>query len=53
MDSISYTYEVERRDTCNFHGWVVFECSEYLEEEIFSSELRSEAEAILRDYRGA
>lgn len=43
--SISYTYEIEW-----IRGkWVVFECSDYLKEEIFASELRSEAEAVLRD----
>ena len=46
---VTYSYKIEWiRDR-----WVVFECSEYLEEEIFSSELRSEAEAVLRDHRGA
>lgn len=29
--------------------WVVFECSDYLEEEIFASELHADAEAFLRD----
>jgi len=29
--------------------WVVFECSEYLEEEIFSSTSREEIDAFMRD----
>lgn len=37
MDSISYTYEVERIDTPSFHGWVVWECVEGYMNEIFSS----------------
>jgi hypothetical protein len=42
---ITYSYKIEW-----IRGqWVVFECSDYLEEEIFASELRSEAEAFLHD----
>ena len=49
MESISYTYEVERVDTINFHGWVVFECSECLMDEIFSSSSLDEIKAFMRD----
>ena len=49
MESISYTYKVERMDTRNFHGWVVFECSEGMEEEIFASSSREEVSAFMRD----
>lgn len=49
MKSISYTYKLERMDTRNFHGWVVFECSEGLEEEIFSSTSLDEAKMFMRD----
>ena len=49
MDSISYTYKAERMDTRNFHGWVVFECSEGMEEEIFSSASYEEVKAFMRD----
>ena len=49
MDSISYTYEVKRVDTRNFHGWAVFECSEGMKEEIFSSTSRDEVSAFMKD----
>lgn len=49
MTTISYTYEIERRDNCNFHGWIVLECSEYMEEEIFSTTSLEEAKAFVRD----
>ena len=49
MDSISYTYKLERVDTRNFHGYVVFECSEGMEEEIFSSTSYDEVSAFMRD----
>lgn len=49
MDSISYTYKAERVDTRNFHGWVVFECSEGMEEQIFSSISLDEVKAFMRD----
>lgn len=43
---VTYSYKIEW-----IRGrWVIFECSKYLEEEIFASELRSEAEDVLRDY---
>lgn len=43
--SISYSYKIEW-----LRGrWVVLECSEYLEEELFASELRADAEAFLCD----
>lgn len=49
MENISYTYKVERMDTPNFHGWVVFECTEWMEEEIFSSTSYEEVKAFMRD----
>ena len=49
MDSISYTYKVERMDTRNFHGWVIFECSEGMEEEIFASHSMDEIRAFMAD----
>ena len=49
MESISYTYKIERMDTRNFHGWVVFEGSEGMEEEIFSSASYEEVKAFMRD----
>ena len=47
METISYT--LERRDTPNFHGWVVLECDESWETEIFSSASLEEARAFLND----
>lgn len=47
METISYT--LERRDTSNFHGWVVLECTESWDEEIFSSTSLEEAQAFLND----
>lgn len=49
MDSISYTYKLVRVDTRNFHGYVVFECSESMEEEIFSSTSYDEVSAFMQD----
>ena len=49
MNTISYTYRTERRDTRNFHGWVVFECVDGYEEEIFSSTSLDEVKAFMRD----
>ena len=49
MNSISYTYEVERIDTINFHGWIVFECSAGMKEEIFSSASFPEIQAFMAD----
>ena len=49
MDGITYTYEVERIDTINFHGWVIFECSEGMKEEIFSSDSMDEIRAFMAD----
>ena len=49
MESISYTYEVERVDTINFHGWIILECSEGMKEEIFSSQSMAEIRAFMTD----
>lgn len=49
MNTISYTYRAERMDTRNFHGWIVFECSEGYEEEIFSSTSLDEIKVFMRD----
>jgi hypothetical protein len=52
MDSISYTYKLERRDTRNFHGWGVLECSDGMEEEIFSDTSLDVARAFMHDLIG-
>lgn len=49
MNTISYIYQVERMDTPNFHGWVVFECVDGYEEEIFSSISLNEIKEFMRD----
>ena len=49
MNSISCTYKYERLDTRNFHGWIVFECSESMEEEIFKSTSLDEVKAFMHD----
>ena len=42
---VTYSYKIEW-----IRGrWVVFECSDYLEEEIYACELLAEAEAFLHD----
>ena len=49
MESFSYTYEVERIDTLNFHGWAVFECSPGMKAEIFHSSSLPEIQAFMKD----
>ena len=47
METISYT--LERRDTKNFHGWVILECHDNWDDEIFSSTSLTEAKIFLND----
>jgi len=47
METVSYI--IERRDTPNFHGWIVLECYESWDDEIFSSTSLEEARAFLND----
>lgn len=47
--SIKVTYLLERRDTPNFHGWVIFACSDGLEEEYYANESWAKVRAVLRD----
>ena len=47
METVSYT--LERRDTKNFHGWVILECHDDWDDEIFSSTSLEEARAFLND----
>ena len=51
MSSIefTYTYELERLDTPNFHGWVVFECSEGMKEEYYKDPSIENCRAVMRD----
>ena len=52
MESVKVTYKFERYDCFNFHGWVVWECSDGMEEEYFHSESFDEAIAVFRDLIG-
>lgn len=49
--SIEFTivYELRRHDSVNFHGWIVWECSEGMETEYFSSTSYEEALAVYSD----
>ena len=47
METISYA--LERRDTPNFHGWIILERNEGLDTEIFSSTSLEEARTFLND----
>lgn len=49
MDSIKITYELRRHDSPNFHGWIVWECYEGVENEYFSSTSYEDAYAIFSD----
>jgi len=46
---VTYSYEVRRVDTVNFHGWVVVEISDGMEEDIFASSSLDEVRAFTRD----
>ena len=46
----SYTYTIERKDTKNFHGWLVIESSEGLETVIHSCSSLDEAKAVKAEY---
>lgn len=47
--SIKVTYELRRHDSPNFHGWIIWACSDGMEEEYFSSTSRVEARAVFND----
>ena len=47
METVSYV--IERRDTHNFHGWVVFACYEDWEEEILATTSLKMAKAFLKE----
>jgi hypothetical protein len=49
MDGIKVTYKLERHDSTHFHGWIVWECYDGVEEEYFSSTSFDEANAIFND----
>lgn len=49
MDSIKVTYEIRRHDSPNFHGWIIWECSDYMEEVYYQSTSLEEARAVMRD----
>lgn len=49
MDSIKVTYKLERFDSAHWHGWIVWECSEGMESEYFSSTSYEDAHAVFSD----
>lgn len=52
MESIEVTYKFERYDCFNFHGWVVWECSEGMESVYYQDESFDNAMAVYRDLVG-
>lgn len=49
MNEFTYTYKAVRVDTPNFHGWVVFECVDGYEEEIYSDTVLEHVKAFMND----
>jgi hypothetical protein len=49
MNSIKITYELRRHDSTHFHGWIIWECSDGMESEYFSSKSYEEARAVFLD----
>lgn len=49
MESIEVTYKLERYDCFNFHGWIVWECSDGMESEYFHSESLDDVVAVMHD----
>ena len=49
MDEFTYTYEVERVDTANFHGWIVLECSIGMKETIYRDTNLDNIKAFMHD----
>lgn len=49
MDCIEVTYELRRHDSSHFHGWIVWECSDYMESVYYQSESLEDCRAIMRD----
>lgn len=47
--SIKVTYELRRHDSTHFHGWIVWACSDGMEEVYFSSNSLAEARAVFND----
>ena len=43
------TYKLTRHDSRNFHGWIIWECSDGMEEEYFSTTSYEEARAMYND----
>ena len=52
MESIEVTYKFERYDCFNFHGWVVWECSEGMESVYYQDESFDNAMSVYRDLVG-
>jgi len=43
------TYKLTRHDSRNFHGWIIWECSDGMEEEYFSTTSYEEAQTMYND----
>jgi len=53
MDSIEVTYELRRFDTAHFHGWIVWEIYDGVEDVYFSSPSFEEARDVFKDLTAA
>ena len=51
MSSFAPEYKMERRDTRNFHGWVIYAYYGLLEEEVYKTTNRDDALCVLDDLR--
>lgn len=51
MESFAPEYKMERKDTRNFHGWIIYACYGLLEEAIFKTTDCAEALCVLDDLR--
>ena len=49
MDSMKVTYELRRHDSPNFHGWIIWECSDGMESEYYQSKSLDECRAVMHD----
>lgn len=49
MNSIKVTYELRRHDSTRFHGWIVWECSDGMEEIYYQSTSFDDANAVFKD----
>ena len=50
--SIEITYKIERHDCVNFHGWIVWECSDGMESVYYQDASFDNAMAVFHDLVG-